>query len=468
MRQVLFICLLVVAALPRVGQAASTDLFGGSLGNWLQAEAIPELTTLLAMHPRFVGERIKVVAMTDGQPTTASDRLTQAIREQLTHKLTRVKGVQIAWRETSARCGIPRKTPYLLGIEVIRQSASKYLVRIAMVDVVEGVWVSGAHLQWRGRFTTEERRALARPVVDAPVGTIDQPLPATQRSAVVKHLLRNVECTLRGGLEGSVFVVAADERDPLLVGLVAELRQKLTQSALLDLADNKRGADWWLMLDTTTDVGEAVVATLVTPEINKAAEPVVAQRLASVYVQRATGRVARRVQPSNNVVGVAPTPKRVTPANLIEGLHRVNLSAGDQCFARSADCVEVGFELAAPGYLLVLRTRPDGGMSLGSCSSPKRTAGAKRFRLPMRAGGAGFYAIATEDQNLANRLQKILHSGASNCGASVADGWLDRLEDLLASQPAHIDWRPFYASPEQGSDGTALAENRSRNRRQER
>jgi len=175
-------CFIVVAFVigllaPAAGAlAATSEVFGGPLGSWLRAEAIPEFTALLGQHPRFKGERIRVVGMQDGVPVTQSNALGQALRSELTNKLTRIKGVQIAWQAPSAGCGVPLQAPYLLGVEVIEERRGQVLVRIAMVDVEEGVWVSGAHQQWRGALTLEERRALATPLVDAPAGTIDAPL----------------------------------------------------------------------------------------------------------------------------------------------------------------------------------------------------------------------------------------------------------------------------------------------------
>jgi len=150
---------LTLVACTQLSNAASNELFGGPLGEWLRRDAQKQLTDLLSTHPRFRGERIRVVVMRDGLPATESNGLTQAIRSQLTHKLAQISNVQLVWGETLRGCQVPKKTPYLLGVEVARESRTRHLVRIAMVDVEEGVWVSGAHLQWRGLLTQAERQA---------------------------------------------------------------------------------------------------------------------------------------------------------------------------------------------------------------------------------------------------------------------------------------------------------------------
>ena len=97
----LFLFLGLMAIAP-FSQAASQELFGGALGDWLRRDAQTKLTELLSSHPRFHGERIRVVVMREGQPATESDGLTQAIRAQLTHKLAQIDNVQLVWGETSS------------------------------------------------------------------------------------------------------------------------------------------------------------------------------------------------------------------------------------------------------------------------------------------------------------------------------------------------------------------------------
>ena len=180
--------ILSLAILSAMSQAASGELFGGELGNWLSRDAQPTLVKLLSSHPRFHGERVRVVVMRDGQPATESDGLSQAIRAQLTHELAQIDNVQLVWGDSRRGCEVPRKTPYLLGVEVSQESRTRYLVRIAMVDVEEGAWVSGASLQWRGQLTQEERRVRQLASVEGTAGTIDKPLPAHNRAAVVEQL----------------------------------------------------------------------------------------------------------------------------------------------------------------------------------------------------------------------------------------------------------------------------------------
>lgn len=431
-------------------RSVTTALFGGELGRWLEQQAIPELVTLVGQHPRFRGEQIRVVTMTDGLPTIAGSGLSHALRDRLTHQLTRVQGAQIAWQNQPSHCGPPRKSPYLLGVEISAESRSNALVTIAMVDVEEGIWVSGGYLQWRGALTQAERRALSLGVTSAPVGSIDSPLPGVERDQISKLLLRQIECSLRGGLEGSVQVSVANPDDELLEALALELREALAQSATLTLVGSSESGqdgainqtEWQLELKTSSDVGESVVAML----RSKAAGDT---QLAAVYVQRSvSGRVAGATQaPRERHSSGTKSPAPASVAALIEQLHEVPAEPGDQCFRRSAACLEVQLELAAPSYLFVLRTQPSGEMNLGSCNSPlarDKTRGTKRFRMQVRDSGAGFYALATQDIKLAGRLHRELAAGAENCGERARGDWLELLATTLAEADKSVDWQALH------------------------
>lgn len=471
----LFVLLVFVLGAPAFAgspRGSSGELFGGELGRWLENDAIPELSTLVGKHPRFRGEQIRVVSMEGGRPALGSNQLSAAVRDQLTHRLTRIKNVRVAWQTTATRCGVPRHTPYLLGVEITSESRSRSLVTIAMVDVEEGIWVSGGYLQWRGTLTQQERDALARMVAVAPAGTIEAPLAGGRHKQITAVLLSNIECSLRGGLDGSVQIVVADTNDDLLMGVSAQLREALTRSATITLVDSftKEGdntaerADWLLQLRASSDVGEAVVATLAQNKKEGAAE---SQRLAAVYVRRVGASVVastpqtpavtrqqatqagdqQQAAPSYQVSG-----DKSVHSSLIDQLHEVPAQPGDRCYMRSAGCLEVQFDLTAPSYLLVLRTQPSGSLNLGSCSSPRKMSGTKRYRLQVRQAGAGFYAVATTDLALARRLHRQLVAGATNCGDRGRGDWLDQLEATLASAGQALDWRAFHIPARFGDD----------------
>ena len=139
-------------ALPAQAASSADGVVSGNLERWLDAEVLPPLTELLSKHPRFKGETIRVAGLTNGRPNQTSDQLTQALASALTHGLLKTSGVRIAWQEEPlAPCALPRRLPYLLGIEVNRKGNRDYEVTVAMIDVEESVWVAGANYSFDGR-----------------------------------------------------------------------------------------------------------------------------------------------------------------------------------------------------------------------------------------------------------------------------------------------------------------------------
>ena len=459
---------LILVACTQLSNAASNELFGGPLGEWLRRDAQKQLTDLLSTHPRFRGERIRVVVMRDGLPATESNGLTQAIRSQLTHKLAQISNVQLVWGETLRGCQVPKKTPYLLGVEVARESRTRHLVRIAMVDVEEGVWVSGAHLQWRGLLTQAERQASLAVSVDGVAGTIDKPLAASNRAAVVEQLLASIQCSLQGGVDGSVYIAAADESDPLLAQLAVQLRKRVLHSAWLTVAENAAAADWQLRLVAAEDVGESVVATL---SAQGSAEKDSVQRLAAVYIRRnAEGAESAGVQRKRLASAGHPrTPIQSGPTQpgpikssrtlpepgdeFLGEIHPVALEPGDKCYSPAANCTEVQFEMANPGYVLVVR-KSNNALTLSSCKAPVRSDGLKRYRFTAadaHRSDVSIYAVATADRKLASELHQRFLAAVTNCGERAgirSDVWLANLDTLMNRVPGKIHWQALYRSPE--------------------
>ena len=442
---------LLLIAMPLTGYANSQEMFGGSLGVWLSGEAQSELTKLLSAHPRFRGERISVVAMRDGLPASHSDELTQAIRSQLTHRLAKVQGVQLAWRAATTGCAVPRETPYLLGVEVEAEGRNRHLVRIAMVDVNEGIWVNGAHLQWRGILTSEERRAQNTSSIDGASGSIDKPLAASDRVAILEQLIQGIECTLALSVEGRVEIVAADDADVLLNELASSLRKQMVHSAKVSVAANHQSADWQLQLALTQDLGQSVVATLTAIE-NGELDSSSVQRLAAVYVRGAAGVEPARVAAGSTPVGPEQSLQRGADLDLITNMRAAELGPGDPCYRPSGNCLEVEFELAQPGYVLVLSN--DGGLlHLGSCKRAGKIDGLRRYRVRKGRSGQGrgelsVYALATQDAVVARTLHELLSAQAVNCGGGggATDAWLNAIDQLTTDAPGKVHWQAFYES----------------------
>ena len=56
--------------------AYAARVVDGSLGAWIERDVSPMLSKLLTNHPRFKGEPIKIMSMSDGFPIAVGDKLT--------------------------------------------------------------------------------------------------------------------------------------------------------------------------------------------------------------------------------------------------------------------------------------------------------------------------------------------------------------------------------------------------------
>ena len=130
-----------------------------SLDGWLARDAAPKLARTLGQHPKFSGEVIRMSGMQDGHLTDATNQLVQEIERELTLQLNRYDNVRIRWNGSEAR---PSDAPvhYVLGIEVRRKGTHRHTVTLAIVDVSEGIWVSGTAHRGSGRLSRTQQTAL--------------------------------------------------------------------------------------------------------------------------------------------------------------------------------------------------------------------------------------------------------------------------------------------------------------------
>ena len=100
------LALLIALATPAL---ADSGLLNAGLGRWLDTDVLPDLGRTLGEHPRFKGETIKLVSLTNGQPTDRTSRLHKAVEARLTHQLLRSSGARIAWTDQPSREAAARR-----------------------------------------------------------------------------------------------------------------------------------------------------------------------------------------------------------------------------------------------------------------------------------------------------------------------------------------------------------------------
>jgi len=201
----------------------------GSLGAWIEREVSPMLSKLLTNHPRFKGEPIKIMAMSDGFPITVSNKLTNQIREQLTQDLLSGAEVKIVFDDNN-RCR-PVKVNTILGIEVQKLYAGNHRVSLAMVDIEEGIWLNGTNISWNGKLTSGQRRAFKASVERRVAASI---LASYQTSEIAEALYSQLQCN--EAIISPVFFEPAGGDSGQAV--LRHLRKKFSSSVLTTIDKN--------------------------------------------------------------------------------------------------------------------------------------------------------------------------------------------------------------------------------------
>lgn len=432
---------LLLVILPALASAASGgELLGGSLGKWLDETAAPELAETLSRHPKFKGETVRFVPMLDGRADSAGNRLVQAVEQRLTRHLIRADGVRIAWQRDVGPCSAPEEIPYLLGIEVQKRGPDAYHLNIAMVDVDEGVWVSGVSLAWKGRLLAVEQAALATRINGGAPGSMESPLPLSESDAIGELLLEGLSCAIPAGLDGSLYVAMPAQTEYSSVSQT--LARQLTIRPLAAVTIDRAQASWEMALSARPlgNGTDELVATLRDLRREGAV-----QQIASVMVSR----------PRNDWPDSA-TPLGM-PNTLLSGLsYEMARSRGVcQASAGHGGCVEVSFDLLRPAYLLVVSSR-DERLESQVCGRSLRISepGSRRYRLAVPASAAapgrpeaGVYVLAVEKRSVAHRIAQQINIAPGACPGSVrepAGPWLQGLSRLLAEYGHEVDWRAAH------------------------
>jgi hypothetical protein len=448
-----FICaLLLFAALTMLGAPASagSGLLTGSLGRWLDTEAVPELSELLSRHPKFSGEVVRIVTLENGKPTQHISALDQAVRDHLTASLRSHQGIRLAWQEPLVSCGVRQDLSYLLGIEISSSTAANSTLSIGMIDMAESLWVSGVSLNWRGRLSSAERMAMSQNVGGGPRGTITAPMPVSDAESIAALLQQNIRCTLPDGLNGALYIEAPDS--PELNRIRGQLQRQLTLTAQAAITSSRSEARWILRLAQTPlrpGTSELVVSL---HERDGSSN----QHLASVFV---TGVRA----PANEPAATEEVRIASNDLSLLSPLTLAYADADDDCGRSSGGagpCVAVEFELRQSAYLFVL-TSEDRELNVASCSRNVKQAASGPRRILLRAPAgkpdnnvdAGVYALAVHDRAAARSIARHLSKAPGACARASSrsvHSWLNGLEDILNRYPHTYTWQSAHFADRSG------------------
>lgn len=447
--------------------AAAAGVLNGELGRWLDGVA-PELGETLGRHPRFAGETVRLVVITPGDPSGASNRLAQAVERRLRERLLEFQGVRLA-ADAPARerdCLPPQQIGYLVRVEVAATGNRRGRVHIAVVDVAESLWVSGISHQWQGTLTAAEQNALATSVQSGAPGTASSPIPISDAAAVAAAMKADLTCTLPRNLDGALYVAAREPPALARVGLA--LQAELMYEPLAAVTPDRDQARWLLTVEaeeTALDVRELNLTLADAEGGNR-------QRVASVFVSGSLGGAAPGAAFEPPPVATSPpraegapsAPARPAAPGLLSELEMRPAPPRGICDDRKArinSCIEIGFELLAPAYLFIVSTR-DHAMVEAPCggSLKRQEAGSRRYRVRVPPGSyavdaadtgpdAGFYVLAVKERRVAQELGEALSQAPGLCGGSPgadAAPWLGKLRRVLERHGELITWRALHVA----------------------
>lgn len=438
--------LLLFLSLGVHARAADLDV-DGALARWLDSQG-PLFAERLARHPRFAGATFEFVAVADSAPVTYSDGLREAIERRLRKHLLREEGLRVALSGTGGACA-RSSAELLIGVEVVARDSRRASVHVGVIDQVEGVWVSGAAMDWRGQLAQSERLALA-----SPRSTEHAAVPLADARAVAAALTSQLRCSWPSDLDGRVHLAGQDEGPQAAVA--AAFRAELGRTPLVVVSDDAL-ADWELRLELDRDVLRPEVRLLLAG--NDARAP---QRLATVAV--GLGHAAPAVVPAPAfsapapiaiAEAAAPRPSTEVPPALLSAprLEQVRRQGICQRGGEDVLCAELSLEIERSAWVHVLSTSNGRARPLSCDPRPSRSeAGERRFRFAIGTAevgrpDTGVYVLATRTRAVARRLAEVLRAAPGACGTRASrplDHWLADLTEVLARAEDEVDWHAIH------------------------
>ncbi len=432
-RATALLCVICLASLASKTVLAGTYV-DGALGDWVSNHGATTFADLLSHHPRFTGELIRVSAMQQGRPLPVSDKLTALITRQITEILLASTTSKIVF-EHSKRCQ-PINVSTVLGIEVQPISTDEFRVMMAMVDTVEGIWIPGTNVSWRGKLTRAQRQAYATSVP----GTTNSKVVTAHE--VVAALVSQLQCS--PGLETPLFITT--QGSLASQNLVVGIREALSTKTAMTLSRESAASVLSLQQDQPAKGYQRHSLYL------SASEPGGhAQLLAMVQSYAAD---------HDTGTSMARTPLERTPLALISDIRLTEKSdRRSVCEPRDKHCVDIQFDLFSRAYPILFYTKA-GSAQLVNCQVPRKTtSGTQHYglRVPKERQGftqtsarqtspaVGFYAVITRDPDLAAQLNRLLAENSSGCTKIERDHqWMDRLNRILTTNDSKIDWRAIH------------------------
>ena len=421
----LFMQLTLLALALFASNIQASRLVEGSLGSWIGQQASPKLGEILARHPRFKGEPIKITATRDGHPLAITDQLTDLIREQLIEDLLSLADVKIVFDEPN-RCN-PIRVNIVLGIEVQTHGAREHRVSLVMVDIEEGIWLSGTNIFWHGRLSSAQRRAFDSRLPHRPTPAV---FNARQTPEIAQALYTQMQCN--NAIATPIFFEPAEsDADG---NLLRRLIEKISNQRLVTM-DKEAAAS---VISLRYAQGEFSL------DLAASGFPDRSQRIAQVRVTGTTTATTSAFEPGE----LHKTRAHILSAIQVAGHHAKN----NVCDRRKEHCIDISFELYQSAYTVIFYTA-NGQVAPLSCELPTRQRpGRLHYGINVPAADSslrpsvGFYALAFKERSAASALHRALKKNAPKCGGRrlPQENWVASFAHLLHPPPDRSDWRAIH------------------------
>ena len=419
----LVILLTLISLLPTASISQAARVIDGTLGTWIAQQASPRLSEILTQHPRFQGERIRIMATEDGHPVPIRDQLTDQIREQLIDDLLSIADVQIVFDDTN-RCK-PIRVDTILGIEVQEHKSREHRISLAMVDIEEGIWLNGTNVFWHGRLTDDQRRAFNTRLAKRPSTNL---FNTSQIAEIAQALHSQMQCNNR--IATPIFFEPAVDDPGRKV--LRKLIEKISNQALTTL-DKEAAVSIIRLEHTPREFSLGLTRRDLPAAVHRvAAVSLIATPAMKGYTSGASHKVA---------------PSLLSDIQLDE-----RLSRGSVCDVRKDNCADISFEFYQSAYPVIFYTA-NGQVAPLSCEAPiRQKAGRLHYGLNVPDGNSptrpsvGFYALAFSDKSDAKAVHQAILEMAPKCGGRQQgnENWAASLQGLMSGQNSRFQWRAIH------------------------
>lgn len=435
-----------------------------TLDQWVDNKLAPYLVGLIASHPRLAGESFAVVRMSGGDIQPRIDGLTLNVRRQLTDRMAADARIHMAWlpsaelqhhrRLSGAECGNSLRADYFIGIESSIEADGRHRVAVRLLDAVEGGWVDGAGISWRGRLTETQSRAIRQTREDELLrGLRVLPFTSNQADLAAAYFANNLSCLIRqrGLSEKRVFVSAPERGRKHLRTVFSLLDNYLSRFYQVRITSREQDADYRLQPELHQIDSELFQLWLALKPSGSGEHVPGLDTAAYVRLERTAGvphRSSRKPTISGPRLLRPPHPQLCRSIDpWAHGREAVN--TGEALDPR--DCFLVQTEANDGDRMLMLYLTPDNQLTRllpGRCGSGSAAEALIALPAAESAGIGTLYALAVSDMAVEQRLLKQFEQLPDACSPEEApppsrrfvDNWTDDLDQLLAAHPHVTDW----------------------------